>query len=507
MRKMGKTLLSLGLAVSMVFSGQCVSGIADDCNYVSAATKIKINKTKATIYVGKTVQLKMKGTKKKVTWKSSNKKVATVTSKGKVKGVKKGTATITAKVNKKKYTCKVTVKAKEVKVTSTPKPSVTTKPTSAPTPTVKPTTTPTEKPVVITSELPITSSPVTSTSPVTSSPVTPTQTPSVTSGVVVPTEDVVTTPIVEPTVTPETNKVADNINALKTYITKNGTTNSSGNKFIKWTDNDVLICQYAIIYEGDIDKLHFLAYVKGDDSDATISMYVDPVSTKDVSSELICIASNDFGYKAVATFDMETYTLDTDVTFKCTDGGISDENIQKLSNSYLRLAFTGWDILLDDKLSMEMGDLGFYEYNKTSTTTPTETPQVTATPTVTPEVQEGCRITMPDTPVSISRKYSSGKVESTVEVTDVNYSVEKSYDGKYKVTISVSGEKTYDIAGNNYNRKCMISWKLYKDNDVVADSGTIFTSSLAVGEKFENETGTIYSLETGNYRLELLDYN
>lgn len=114
MRKVGKILLSLGLAVLMVFSGQYVSGTTNNSDYVSAATKIKINKKKATIYVGKTVQLKVKGTKKKVTWKSSNKKIATVTSKGKVKGVANGSATITAKLGKKSYTCKVTVKVRNI---------------------------------------------------------------------------------------------------------------------------------------------------------------------------------------------------------------------------------------------------------------------------------------------------------------------------------------------------------------------------------------------------------
>ena len=74
----------------------------------SAAT-IKLNKTKVTVYAGKTVNLKMQGTKKKVTWKSSNKSVATVY-KGKVTAKKAGTATITAKVSGKSYKCKVTVK-------------------------------------------------------------------------------------------------------------------------------------------------------------------------------------------------------------------------------------------------------------------------------------------------------------------------------------------------------------------------------------------------------------
>ena len=47
--------------------------------------------------------------KTKATWKSSNPKVATVSAKGKVTAKKKGTATITAKVGKTTYKCKVTV--------------------------------------------------------------------------------------------------------------------------------------------------------------------------------------------------------------------------------------------------------------------------------------------------------------------------------------------------------------------------------------------------------------
>lgn len=97
-----RLLLSLILCFTLVVSGV----------NINAATKVKINKKTASIYVGKTVQLKITGTKKKVSWKSSNKKVATVTTKGKVKGIKKGTAKITATVSKKKYTCKVTVKEK-----------------------------------------------------------------------------------------------------------------------------------------------------------------------------------------------------------------------------------------------------------------------------------------------------------------------------------------------------------------------------------------------------------
>ena len=72
---------------------------------VSAASKAKLNKKSATIYVGKTVTLKVKNNKKKVKWISSNKKIATVSKRGKV--------TITAKVGGKKYKCRVTVKKKK----------------------------------------------------------------------------------------------------------------------------------------------------------------------------------------------------------------------------------------------------------------------------------------------------------------------------------------------------------------------------------------------------------
>lgn len=77
---------------------------------VQAASKVKINKTKTTMYVGTPKTLKVTGTTKKVTWKSSNKKIATVSAKGKVTPRKAGTVVITAKVSGKNYKCKVTVK-------------------------------------------------------------------------------------------------------------------------------------------------------------------------------------------------------------------------------------------------------------------------------------------------------------------------------------------------------------------------------------------------------------
>ena len=131
-----KKLLALIVAIALSISMLPTTN-------VSAAKKVKLNKATATIYVGKTVTLKLKNSKKKVKWTTSNKKIATVSKKGKVKGKKTGRVTITAKVGKKKYKCKVTVKKKQtIKPTEKPTEQPTTKPTE--TPTTQPTENPTE---------------------------------------------------------------------------------------------------------------------------------------------------------------------------------------------------------------------------------------------------------------------------------------------------------------------------------------------------------------------------
>ncbi len=78
-----------------------------------AAKKVSLNRKKLTLYTGKSFQLKVRGTKKKVQWKTSSKKIVTVSRKGKVKAKKKGKAKITAKVAGKKFVCRVTVKKRK----------------------------------------------------------------------------------------------------------------------------------------------------------------------------------------------------------------------------------------------------------------------------------------------------------------------------------------------------------------------------------------------------------
>lgn len=78
--------------------------------YQAEAVTVQLNRSKVTVYIGKSTTLKIKGTKKKVRWISSNKKIAVISKDGRVTGKKPGKVIITAKINSKKYTCTVLVK-------------------------------------------------------------------------------------------------------------------------------------------------------------------------------------------------------------------------------------------------------------------------------------------------------------------------------------------------------------------------------------------------------------
>lgn len=115
----------------------------------NAAGKVKLNRTKLSLKVGKTVKLRVCGTKKKVRWTSKNKSVATVSAIGKVRAKKAGTAQIIAKVSGRKHTCKVTVVQKKPVSQNVKKPPAgTAEPT--PVPTLRPMVTPvsTSKPIL-----------------------------------------------------------------------------------------------------------------------------------------------------------------------------------------------------------------------------------------------------------------------------------------------------------------------------------------------------------------------
>lgn len=139
-----KQLIACGLSIALLLGMIPTSE-------VSAARKVALSTKKLTIQIGQSKKLKLKNYKKKVKWTvTSGQKNIRIKSKKKtgvtVVGRKNGTAKVQAKVGKKKYTCKITVKAKATTQTSkTPTSAVSAQPTKLPNKTPKPTGTSPEK--------------------------------------------------------------------------------------------------------------------------------------------------------------------------------------------------------------------------------------------------------------------------------------------------------------------------------------------------------------------------
>jgi len=73
------------------------------------ALGVNINWTSVSIQKGKSVTLKLTGTKKQAVWSSGNKKIAAVNKNGKVTAKKAGSTKVTAKIGGRTYVCKVKV--------------------------------------------------------------------------------------------------------------------------------------------------------------------------------------------------------------------------------------------------------------------------------------------------------------------------------------------------------------------------------------------------------------
>lgn len=121
MKKICKVFLAL-VAVLAIFSSQFSAlpintGSPFAVVAQAATAKIRLNKTKLSLYQGKKYTLKLldKNGKTinatKVTWKTANKKTATVSNKGVVTAKKVGKVKITATYKNKSYTSVVTVKS------------------------------------------------------------------------------------------------------------------------------------------------------------------------------------------------------------------------------------------------------------------------------------------------------------------------------------------------------------------------------------------------------------
>ena len=111
-----KKLAVCGMAVMLGLGSPISSSVMNDLGYAvtaEAAGKVALSSSKASVAVGGSKTISLRNASGKVKWSVAKKSVASIKANGasvKVKGKKAGTTTITAKVGKKSYKCKFTVK-------------------------------------------------------------------------------------------------------------------------------------------------------------------------------------------------------------------------------------------------------------------------------------------------------------------------------------------------------------------------------------------------------------
>ena len=111
-----KKLAVCGMAIMLGLGSPIGNSVMNDLGYAvtaEAAGKVALSSSKASVAVGGSKTISLKNAKGKVKWSVAKKSVASIKANGasvKVKGKKAGTTTITAKVGKKSYKCKFTVK-------------------------------------------------------------------------------------------------------------------------------------------------------------------------------------------------------------------------------------------------------------------------------------------------------------------------------------------------------------------------------------------------------------
>ena len=98
-------------------------------------------------------------------------------------------------------------------------------------------------------------------------------------------------------------------------------------------------------------------------------------------------------------------------------------------------------------------------------------------------------------------------ITDTINITDVTYSIEERYSGDYKLILYFTGEKTYDASGSGQSRTAKVSIKITDSDGYVVESGTFYSPSLKIGDKFRNEEKIIWDLKPGTYNIELLSTN
>lgn len=111
-------------------------------------------------------------------------------------------------------------------------------------------------------------------------------------------------------------------------------------------------------------------------------------------------------------------------------------------------------------------------------------------------------IELPELPTTVTDSWAYGMWTQT-RIDKITYKVVNG-DSLY---IYFAGEKIYDYSGNNSTSSCTFGWKLYDTEGYLIDSGTVYTDSLSVGDKFKDEEAYVWDgIKPGQtYKLVLVN--
>ena len=116
---------------------------------------------------------------------------------------------------------------------------------------------------------------------------------------------------------------------------------------------------------------------------------------------------------------------------------------------------------------------------------------------------EDVQVAFDSFPLDLKVKNFMGGTASVIQIHEAQFEFDKDYP--LQLTITVIGEKKSGSSNSGYD---MISYKLYDSAGYLVNSGNIYLSSLSTGDKFKDNSVTIYDITPGeSYTFQLLEYS
>jgi hypothetical protein len=152
---------------------------------------------------------------------------------------------------------------------------------------------------------------------------------------------------------------------LASYIQKNGSTNSSGNRFISFKQTiDGTVFQWGIVYEIADDNFSFILVGNDGTSKSSVTMDVNVLKNSSVTPYVSYLHSTaQAGFMTKSTFRASSYSKSSQPSFSVykTTGEFSSSTMTNLSRNMLAAGFNGWSTLAK-KAGVTLKSLGFTSY-------------------------------------------------------------------------------------------------------------------------------------------------